>query len=590
MHSGCHKRLFGTSRPVPVEVDPANLHLFGLKMAGRVTLSGVQKKIALTHVRGSLRVAAGASSYILKPQEDRFPDVPQNEHLSMVLASLVGVEIPDLGLVELRDESLALLIRRFDRENDGHRLPMEDFCQLAEQPPAEKYEGSAELCSRIINRYASETLVDQRSLFRLVLVSWWLGNGDLHLKNLALLSRERDIPKLSPAYDIVNTAIVIPGDQLALPVSGKRSNFKPRDWLKFGQYCGLPDEVVEFESMNILKRSKDALGYVRDSFLRPELKDAYLTELASRSLAIGDLAAEARRTRRGRRKIAHVAHLVRLSFQQNEIDLKRTPLEKDLEELEWLSRYEPILWDPRGAVGQDAERTIRAFIAFTRLDRIQRAFERCSRMAGFEQVVRGLRGLKWSLAGPQGSQAWDRLFEIELASLLDAKHWTISFRETDLVFTAGDEFGIECKRPRKKESIVRNVADACKQLQRRGLPGIVAVDLSMILKPYLWLQAGSDVSDACRTLIEPLVERAREELSRVIPTRMPDETGNNVAVAGVLFCSTFVVFAQRSGGYEPLTHLEAVAFANPAEPALLEVVDFFRNVIVLGQRELMQDG
>ena len=64
---------------------------------------------------------------------------------------------------------------------------MEDFCQLAELPPGAKYDASAEQCGRLVKRYASEPLVELLRLYRQLLFAWWVGNGDLHLKNLALL-------------------------------------------------------------------------------------------------------------------------------------------------------------------------------------------------------------------------------------------------------------------------------------------------------------------------------------------------------------------------------------------------------------------
>ncbi len=45
---------------------------------------------------------------------------------------------------------------------------------------------------------------------------WRVGNGDLHLKNLALVTDHRGFTRLSPCYDLLSTCLVIPDDALAL--------------------------------------------------------------------------------------------------------------------------------------------------------------------------------------------------------------------------------------------------------------------------------------------------------------------------------------------------------------------------------------
>ncbi|MFT5284187.1 MAG: hypothetical protein ACI8TQ_000343, partial [Planctomycetota bacterium] len=48
VHKRCLKQLFDTPRAPSIEIDPEQLHLFGLQMAGRVSVSGVQSKLALS--------------------------------------------------------------------------------------------------------------------------------------------------------------------------------------------------------------------------------------------------------------------------------------------------------------------------------------------------------------------------------------------------------------------------------------------------------------------------------------------------------------------------------------------------------------
>jgi serine/threonine-protein kinase HipA len=287
VHSKCARLLFGTSTVPTIELDPEQLYLFGQQMAGRTTLSGVQSKVSLGWHQKTLRVRAPIGAYILKPQGSTYPELPQNEHVCMRIAELAAVEIAKCGLVRLSNDSLALIVARFDRERE-RRIPMEDFCQLSQKLPREKYDGSAELCARIVRRYAAEPRIDAQRLFRQFLVSWWIGNGDLHLKNLALLSRDPLRPKLSPAYDLLSTHLVIADDPLALPLRGKRSNLDRSDWLAFADYCELPPKLANIELNRIASALPGALELVEVSHLRPEFRAALADLLVTRARVIAE--------------------------------------------------------------------------------------------------------------------------------------------------------------------------------------------------------------------------------------------------------------------------------------------------------------
>jgi serine/threonine-protein kinase HipA len=273
-----------------IAVDPLNLHLVGQAMAGKTTVSGVMAKISLGWDRRTLRVASEIGRYVLKPQSREFPELPENEHVTMLIARHAEIETPEFGLAVLTDQRLAYIVRRFDRTRDGRRHAQEDFCQLAEKMPAEKYVGSAELLARMVQQHSKEPGVDLARLYRQVLVAWWTGNGDMHLKNLSMLTRERKTPRLSPAYDLVNTGIVIPGDSLALPVCGKRSDLKRRDWLTFGKYCRMSERLVAQEWGRLVELLPTALGLLERSFLSTDMRVKYAETLEARTHVLRDVA------------------------------------------------------------------------------------------------------------------------------------------------------------------------------------------------------------------------------------------------------------------------------------------------------------
>ena len=116
----------------PLGYTAAEQRQEALERAGKMSIQGVQLKLSAV-----LKVKAGAfdvvdrhGRFILKPPSLDFPELPENEDLTMRLAAAVGIEVPVHGLVRARDGSLTYFIRRFDREGRT-RVPLEDFAQLS---------------------------------------------------------------------------------------------------------------------------------------------------------------------------------------------------------------------------------------------------------------------------------------------------------------------------------------------------------------------------------------------------------------------------------------------------------------------------
>lgn len=269
-HPQCSQNLFGTTVLPAFEVELSALHgLAAGKMAGKMSLSGAQEKVSLvlSSDKKKLHVSAVGGRYILKPETSRFPFIPQNEHLTMLLARLVDVETPPFGLIQLKDGSKAYVIKRFDRLDNGRKLQVEDFCQLAIKRIRDKYNGSAELCVRLLRKFASEPLIEIRKIYRQMLFSWWVENGDLHLKNFSLLTAPDGVRRLSPAYDLVCTKLVIPDDTLAMPMGGRDRKLTRRKWLDFAEYCGIPGPAAMRLIAKQIKALEPALRLVSASHL-----------------------------------------------------------------------------------------------------------------------------------------------------------------------------------------------------------------------------------------------------------------------------------------------------------------------------------
>lgn len=280
-HERCLRTLFGTRRPPVVDLDQVRFQSIALATIGRSTVSGVQRKISvgLRTERQTLTFVESEARYILKPQSPDYPNLPENEHITMRLAEQFGLPAPPNGLVRLRDGTLAYVVRRFDRPATGGKRRQEDFCQLATRPAKAKYEGSAELLVRLLRAHSDEPLADIGRLLEMLVFAWWTGNEDAHLKNFSLLADQEGRHLLSPVYDQVNTRLYYPDTGLALPIAGKAKNITIGVWRRFAEYAEVPrrftDDVLSRPAA-LLDRASDMVGR---SFLPEELRLTYQDRL-----------------------------------------------------------------------------------------------------------------------------------------------------------------------------------------------------------------------------------------------------------------------------------------------------------------------
>ena len=119
-----------------------------------------------------------------------------------------------------------------DRTKKG-KLAMEDMCQLTERLTEDKYHGSYEQIGKAIKKYSVTPGLDLVIFFEMVLFSFLTGNADMHLKNFSLLEQPGMGMILSPAYDLVNTAMVNPADEedMALTLNGRKKKLNKQDFV-----------------------------------------------------------------------------------------------------------------------------------------------------------------------------------------------------------------------------------------------------------------------------------------------------------------------------------------------------------------------
>lgn len=200
------------------------------------SLAGVQLKFsAIMEASGGLTIPADGmgGSWIVKLPSPRFPNVPENEFVMMNLAREIGIEVPKVHLIPIKDiqglpkdtghlQGNVLAIKRFDRGPDGTRIHMEDFAQVFGQFPESKYkDASYANIAEVLWSEAGENSTYE--FMRRLIFSIMIGNADMHLKNWSLLYPDGRKPILSPAYDYVSTIPYLPDDKLALTFGKSRS-------------------------------------------------------------------------------------------------------------------------------------------------------------------------------------------------------------------------------------------------------------------------------------------------------------------------------------------------------------------------------
>ena len=201
----------------------------------RFSLAGVQLKLsAVMEATGGLTIPAHGvgGGWIIKLPSAQFPRVPENEYAMLQLASMLGMNVPEVRLVDptaianLPDgiatlDGSALAIRRFDRTSDDRRLHIEDFAQVFNVFPENKY--SKATYRNIATVLGIETSEDDVAEFiRRLVFNTLIGNADMHLKNWSLIYPDGRSPALAPAYDFVSTIAYIRDANAALKFARKK--------------------------------------------------------------------------------------------------------------------------------------------------------------------------------------------------------------------------------------------------------------------------------------------------------------------------------------------------------------------------------
>lgn len=282
-HKACARKIFESATVPVLPYTRANIKELAREIVtASTTVTGVQAKLSLDISRSQagehqrFTIVGLWGRYILKPQTDRFANLPENEDLTMHMAEAVGIKTVPHSLIRFADGELCYITRRIDRTKKGAKIAMEDMCQLSERLTEDKYKGSYERIAKLIRKHSSAPLLDVINFWEVVLFSWLTGNADMHLKNFSLF-RPSDDYMLTPAYDLLSTALAMPEDEeeLALTLNGKKKRIKREDFEKAMRDSGMDEKAITNLFNRFLKAVPKWHGLIEDSFLPPDLREAY---------------------------------------------------------------------------------------------------------------------------------------------------------------------------------------------------------------------------------------------------------------------------------------------------------------------------
>ena len=273
----------------------------------RASISGVQDKVQLHRQRGKLILVESGGDYILKPVPRHSAarlrrDIPANEALTMDIASKIfGIRTAEHELVELADGTFAYLTRRFDFRN-GQKIRQEDFCQLSnrsEESHGEnyKYDASYEELAALVRLFCPAYAIENPKVFFLILFNYVFANGDAHLKNFSLYESVSGDYILTPAYDLLNTAIHFPNEPTATGLDffadgrftaryEELGFYSSSDFYELAAFYGVSRAEVK-ELLSTFRRKQLLVeSAIADSYLSDEAKRLYLAKFRDRLKAI----------------------------------------------------------------------------------------------------------------------------------------------------------------------------------------------------------------------------------------------------------------------------------------------------------------
>ena len=260
----------------------------------RFSLAGVQLKFsAIENAYGGLTIPVQGrdGQWIAKLPSRHLERVPENEFAMLQFAAAVGIDVPEIKLLDVADiknlpeeargiEGLAMATRRFDRRANGERIHIEDFNQIYRQEPREKYDNRsfANIAETVYQALGNDGLIAfiHRLVFNIA-----IANNDMHLKNWSFIYRDGRTPTLAPAYDYICTKVYVNTSETGLAI-GRARNFQgiTMEQMRFmAQRARVSSGVVEEAAREMIARVRAVWKNTRDRLPFEAMRDTIEDQL-----------------------------------------------------------------------------------------------------------------------------------------------------------------------------------------------------------------------------------------------------------------------------------------------------------------------
>lgn len=283
-HPLCAAKIFGTKTPPILPYKRSEIAVLAEQVIrNQTTITGVQAKLSLDLGRDKenhtqrFTIVGLWGRFILKPQTDLFPHLPELEDATMHLAELAGIKVVPHSLIRFDDGELCYITRRIDRTEKGEKIQMEDFCQLSEKLTEYKYKGSYEQIAKLIKKHSGSPYLDLVNFWEVVVFSFVTGNSDMHLKNFSLFESFEGKYSLTPAYDLISNRLVMPNDteELALTLNAKKRKLSKNDFSIAMINSGLNEKTIQNIFLKMVGSKEIWFEFIDSSFLPNEMKISY---------------------------------------------------------------------------------------------------------------------------------------------------------------------------------------------------------------------------------------------------------------------------------------------------------------------------
>ncbi len=173
----------------------------------------------------------------------------QVEYLYMFMAKEVGINVPEIDLINTKDGLVHYTIKRFDRENNEklHLHTLASMEHLNFNIPAHySYLNALKLTDMLTNDYSQVRELFKRMIFNVI-----GRNQDDHAKNFSFLMSKQGEWKLSPAYDITYSFGQGYTKEHQMTINGKTSNIELKDLYQVGEKIGISKKEINYFTKEI---------------------------------------------------------------------------------------------------------------------------------------------------------------------------------------------------------------------------------------------------------------------------------------------------------------------------------------------------